>query len=89
MMNNIFIAAVVTIALISSLSVYASSEYAEQSTQPMKVQEEEPVPFDQWYGPDDTLDIVDDDVPDSVVIPEGPVTDERVAPEEDPRPNAR
>lgn len=88
-MNKIIIAAVISFSLICSFSILALAEQREDSAESMRVQEEEPIPFDQWYGPDDTLDRVDDEAPENVILPETPNTDERVAPEEDPRPQAR
>lgn len=81
--------AVISFSLICSFSVLAAAEQREDSAESMRVQEEEPIPFDQWYSPDDTLDRVDDDAPENVILPETPDTDERVAPEKDPRPQAR
>lgn len=64
-----------------------ASQWADSVGRPI-VQDQEYVPYDQWYGSDETIDKEKSDS-ESVVIPESPETDERTSPDEDWRPQAR
>ena len=88
-MKKTIVTAIFTFILLSPFSISALAGQAADSAQPVRIQDQEYVPYDQWYGPDETLDDVEDDRTESVVIPEAPDSDERVAPEEDTRPQAR
>lgn len=82
----------VAIFAFMTLSLFSGAILAKQNinnTERIILQDEGNLPYDQWYGPDDTIDTEERDIPDSVVIPEAPDDDVREAPEEDPRPQVR
>ena len=79
----------IALVLTCAFSFSASAEYSAFSAEPMRVQDQDYLPYDQWYGPDETLDDAEDERPESVITPETADSDERVAPDEDTRPQAR
>ncbi len=88
-MRKTFKVAILVLMSFSLFSGAVSSRQAINHNDPISVQDEGNLPYDEWYGPDDTLDNGEDGRTDSVVIPEAPENDAREAPEEDTRPQAR
>lgn len=88
-MKRTFKPLALALILICAFSMSAMAEHSTHYSESPRVQDQDYLPYDQWYGPDETLDDAEDEGPESVVIPVTPDSDERVAPDEDTRPQAR
>ncbi len=88
-MRKTFKIAIFTLMTLCLYSGAALAEHNTNNTEPIMVQDEGNLPYDEWYGPDDAVDTDEGSQSDREDVPELPVNDAREAPEEDPRPQAR
>ena len=84
----------VQIAILLSLFLYSFSaavnvKQSIDSLEPIMVQEEEYLPYDEWYKPDGANGADDGSPTDGRDMPEVPDNNSREAPKEDTRPNSR
>jgi len=70
-------------------SAVVNAKQSINSLEPIMVQDEEYVPYDEWYEPDGANETDDGSPTDGRDMPEVPNNNSREAPKEDTRPNSR
>lgn len=88
-MRKILQIAVLLCLILHPFSAVVKAKQSINSLEPIVVQDEEDLPYDEWYEPDGANETEDGSPTDGRDMPEVPDDNSREAPIEDTRPDSR